>query len=120
MVTPFHGDGSVDYDAFQALARYLVENGSDGVVVAGTTGESPTLADGERLDLIRAALEAVGEEAVVVAGTGTYSTAHSVHLTEQAHELGADGFLVVTPYYNKPPQRGIVAHFEAVAQATDR
>jgi 4-hydroxy-tetrahydrodipicolinate synthase len=120
MVTPFQGDGSVDYDAFQALARHLVENGSDGVVVAGTTGESPTLTDRERLDLIRAALEAVGDHAAVVAGTGTYSTAHSIHLTEAAHELGASGFLVVTPYYNKPPQRGIVAHFEAVAQASDR
>ena len=120
MVTPFHGNGSVDYDAFQALARHLVENGSDGVVVAGTTGESPTLTDRERLDLIRAALEAVGDHAAVVAGTGTYSTAHSIHLTEAAHELGASGFLVVTPYYNKPPQRGIVAHFEAVAQASDR
>ena len=119
MVTPFHEDGSIDFDAFQALARHLVANGSDGVVVAGTTGESPTLADRERLDLFRAALEAVGEEASVVAGTGTYSTAHSVHLTEQAHELGVDGFLIVTPYYNKPPQRGIVAHFEAVAEVSD-
>src|SRR5207302_8782411 len=91
MVTPFRDDGSVDFDAFQALARHLVENGSDGVVVAGTTGESPTLSDAERLDLFRAALEAVGEEASGVAGTGTYSTAHSVHLTEQAHALGADG-----------------------------
>jgi 4-hydroxy-tetrahydrodipicolinate synthase len=119
IVTPFTEDGAVDYDAFQALARHLVDHGSDGIVVAGTTGESPTLSDGERLDLIRAGLEAVGEEASVVAGTGTYSTAHSVHLTEQAHELGADGFLVVTPYYNKPPQRGIVAHFEAVAAVSD-
>jgi 4-hydroxy-tetrahydrodipicolinate synthase len=119
IVTPFRDDGVVDFDAFQTLARHLVENGSDGLVVAGTTGESPTLSDQERLDLVRAALEAVGEDASVVAGTGTYSTAHSVHLTEQAHELGADGFLVVTPYYNKPPQRGIVAHFEAVARASD-
>jgi 4-hydroxy-tetrahydrodipicolinate synthase len=119
IVTPFDEDGAVDFDAFQSLARHLVANGSDGIVVAGTTGESPTLSDGERLDLFRAALEAVGEEASVVAGTGTYSTAHSVHLTEQAHELGADGFLVVTPYYNKPPQRGIVAHFEAIAAASD-
>jgi 4-hydroxy-tetrahydrodipicolinate synthase len=119
IVTPFDDAGAVDFDAFQALARHLVEHGSDGIVVAGTTGESPTLSDDERLDLVRAALEAVGEEASVVAGTGTYSTAHSVHLTEQAHELGADGFLVVAPYYNKPPQRGIVAHFEAVAQASD-
>jgi 4-hydroxy-tetrahydrodipicolinate synthase len=120
IVTPFREDGSVDYDAFQRLARHLVDNGSDGLVVAGTTGESPTLTDKERLDLFRAALEAVGEEASVVAGTGTYSTAHSVHLTEAAHELGADGFLIVTPYYSKPPQRGIVAHFEEIAHATDR
>jgi len=120
IVTPFRDDGSVDYDAFQRLARHLVENGSDGIVVAGTTGESPTLSDAERLDLFRAAVEAVGGTATVVAGTGTYSTGHSVHLTEEAHELGVDGFLVVTPYYNKPPQRGIVAHFETVAAATDR
>ncbi|HZT91195.1 MAG TPA: 4-hydroxy-tetrahydrodipicolinate synthase [Gaiellaceae bacterium] len=120
IVTPFREDGSIDFDAFQRLARQLVDTGSDGLVVAGTTGESPTLTDGERLDLIRAAIEAVGDEATVVAGTGTYSTSHSVHLTERAHELGADAFLVVTPYYNKPPQRGIVAHFEAVARASDR
>jgi 4-hydroxy-tetrahydrodipicolinate synthase len=120
IVTPFREDGAVDYDAFQRLARHLVDNGSDGLVVAGTTGESPTLTDGERLDLFRAALEAVGEDASVVAGTGTYSTAHSVHLTEAAHGIGADGFLIVTPYYSKPPQRGIVAHFEEIAQATDR
>ncbi len=120
IVTPFHEDESVDFDAFQALARHLVEHGSDGIVVAGTTGESPTLTDAERLDLVRAAIEAVGDDATVVAGTGTYSTAHSVHLTEQAHGLGADALLVVTPYYNKPPQRGIVAHFEAIARASDR
>lgn len=120
MVTPFREDGSVDFDSFQRLARHLVENGSDGVVVSGTTGESPTLADGERIDLFRAAIEAVGDDATVVAGTGTYSTAHSVHLTEQAHELGVDAFLVVTPYYNKPPQRGIVAHFEEIARTSDK
>jgi 4-hydroxy-tetrahydrodipicolinate synthase len=120
IVTPFRGDGAIDFDAFQRLARHLVEHGSDGLVVAGTTGESPTLTDGERLDLFRAAIEAVGEDASIVAGTGTYSTAHSVHLTEQAHELGADGFLVVTPYYNKPPQRAIVEHFAAIARASDR
>jgi len=120
IVTPFSDDGAVDFPAFQRLARHLVENGSDGIVVAGTTGESPTLSDSERLDLFRAAIEAVGSDATVVAGTGTYSTAHSVHLTEQAHELGVDAFLVVTPYYNKPPQRGIVAHFEAVARASDK
>jgi len=120
MVTPFHEDGSVDFASFQRLARHLVENGSDGVVVSGTTGESPNLTDDERLDLFRAAIEAVGDDATVVAGTGTYSTAHSVHLTEQAHELGVDAFLVVTPYYNKPPQRGIVAHFEEIARASDK
>jgi 4-hydroxy-tetrahydrodipicolinate synthase len=120
IVTPFGDDGGIDYDAFQALARHLVDNGSDGIVVAGTTGESPTLEDHERLELIRAAIEAVGRDATVVAGTGTYSTAHSVELTARAHDLGADAFLVVTPYYNKPPQAGIVAHFEAIAAATDR
>jgi len=120
IVTPFREDGAVDFDAFQQLARYLVDHGSDGVVVAGTTGESPTLGDRERLDLFRAVLEAIGEDASVVAGTGTYSTAHSVHLTEQAHELGVDGFLVVTPYYSKPPQRAIVAHFAEIARASDR
>ena len=119
MVTPLRENGAVDFEAFQALARHLVDHGSDGVVVAGTTGESPTLRDGERLDLVRAALEAVGEDASVVAGTGTYSTAHSVELTERAQELGADGLLIVTPYYNLPPQRAIVAHFEEVARATD-
>ena len=120
IATPFAEGGAIDFDAFQRLAQHLVENGSDGIVVAGTTGESPTLTDAERLDLVRAAIEAVGERATVVAGTGTYSTAHSVHLTGQAHEAGADAFLVVTPYYNKPPQRGIVAHFEAVSRASDR
>ena len=120
IVTPFREDGAIDFDAFERLAQHLVDSGSDGVVVAGTTGESPTLADAERLALVSAALEAVGERATVVAGTGTASTAHSVELTERAHELGADAFLIVTPYYNKPPQRGIVAHFEAVARATDR
>ncbi len=120
IVTPFGADGSVDYDGFQRLAAHLVANGSDGLVVAGTTGESPTLSDEERISLIRAAIEAVGDRATVIAGSGTNDTRHSIEMTEQAHELGADAFLVVTPYYNKPPQRGIVAHFEAIAQATDR
>jgi 4-hydroxy-tetrahydrodipicolinate synthase len=120
MVTPFRENGAVDYDGFQRLARFLVEHGSDGVVVAGTTGESPTLADEERLELFRLAVEAIGGDATVVAGTGTYSTSHSVHLTEAAHELGVDAFLVVTPYYNKPPARGIVAHFEEIARASDK
>jgi 4-hydroxy-tetrahydrodipicolinate synthase len=120
ILTPFREDGGVDFDAFQALARHLVDNGSDGLVVAGTTGESPTIEDGERLDLVRAALEAVGDRATVVANTGTYSTAHSIHLTEAAHEAGAHGFLVVAPYYSKPPQRAIVAHVDAIARASDR
>ena len=120
IVTPFREDGSVDFDSFQRLARHLVDNGSDGIVVAGTTGESPTLADEERIDLFRAAIEAVGDDATVVAGTGTYSTAHSVHLSERATDLGADALLIVTPYYSKPPQRGIVAHFEAIAEASDK
>jgi 4-hydroxy-tetrahydrodipicolinate synthase len=120
IVTPFDDEGRIDFDSFQALARHLVEHGSDGIVVAGTTGESPTLEDGERLELLRAAIDAIGDDATVVAGTGTYSTAHSVELTRQAHEAGADAFLIVTPYYNKPPQAGIVAHFEAIAATTDR
>jgi 4-hydroxy-tetrahydrodipicolinate synthase len=120
VVTPFDAAGAVDYERFRALAAHLVENGSDGLVVAGTTGESPTLSDDERIELIAAAVDAVGHRATIVAGTGTYSTAHSVHLTERAHEAGAHGFLVVTPYYNKPPPRGIVEHFKAVASASDR
>ena len=120
IVTPFADDGSIDFDSFRALAEHLVDNGSDGVVVAGTTGESPTLSDVERLELFAAAVEAVGERATVLAGTGTYSTAHSVHLTERANDLGVDGFLVVTPYYSKPPPRGIVEHFKAIAAASDK
>jgi 4-hydroxy-tetrahydrodipicolinate synthase len=120
VVTPFDSRGAVDFDKFRELCRFLVENGSDGVVVAGSTGESPTLSDDERLDLFAAAIEAVGDRAAVVAGTGTYATAHSVHLTEQAHERGVDAFLVVTPYYNKPPPRGIVEHFKTVAAASDK
>jgi 4-hydroxy-tetrahydrodipicolinate synthase len=120
IVTPFDKDGAVDYERFQTLARHLVDNGSDGVVVAATTGESPTISDHERFELVSAAVDAVGDRATVIASTGTYSTAHSVHLTGRAHELGADGFLVVTPYYNKPPPRGIVEHFKAIAAASDR
>ncbi len=120
IVTPFRDDGAVDLDAFRELAGHLVDNGSDGLVVCGTTGESPTLSDGEKLELFAAALDAVGDRATVVAGTGTNDTAHSAHLTARAHELGVDGVLVVTPYYNKPPQRAIVRHFEEVAAATDR
>jgi 4-hydroxy-tetrahydrodipicolinate synthase len=120
IVTPFDADGAVDYDRFRELAEFLVANGSDGLVVAGTTGESPTLSDDERLELLRVAVDALDGNATVVAGTGTYSTAHSIHLTRAAHELGVDGFLVVTPYYNKPPPRGIVEHFKAIAAESDR
>ena len=119
-VAPFDADGNVDAEKYAELCTFLVDNGSDGVVVNGTTGEAPTLSEEERVALIRAAVDAVGDRASVVAGTGTYSTAHSIHLTDQAHEAGAHAMLVVTPYYNKPPPRGIVEHFKAVAAATDR
>jgi 4-hydroxy-tetrahydrodipicolinate synthase len=120
IVTPFRADGSIDYDRFRALAAHLVANGSDGLVVAATTGESPTITDEERFELFAVAVDAVGDRATVIGSTGTYSTAHSVHLTEKAHELGVDGYLVVTPYYNKPPPSGIVEHFKAIAAASDR
>lgn len=115
MVTPFDDDLRLDLDAAAALARWLTEHGSDGLVVAGTTGESPTLSDGEKLDLFRAVREAV--TVPVIAGTGTYDTAHSVHLTQEAVRLGVDGVLAVTPYYNKPSQAGIRRHFTAIAEA---
>jgi 4-hydroxy-tetrahydrodipicolinate synthase len=120
IVTPFDKDGAVDYERFRALARHVIDSGADGLVVAATTGESPTLTDDERLELWAASVDEVGGRATVIASTGTYSTAHSVHLTERAHELGVDGFLVVTPYYNKPPPRGIVEHFRAIAAASDK
>jgi 4-hydroxy-tetrahydrodipicolinate synthase len=120
IVTPFSADGSVNVEKFRELAQHLVDHGSDGLVVAGTTGESPTLSDDEKLELFAAALDAVGDRASVVAGTGTYDTRHSAHLTARAHELGVDGFLVVTPYYSKPPQRAIVRHFEEIASRTDK
>ena len=120
IVTPFARDGSIDFERFRELAQHLVESGSDGIVVAGTTGESPNLTDDERIELFRVAVDALRGRGTVVAGTGTYSTAHSVHLTREAHELGVDGFLVVTPYYNKPPARGIVEHFRAIADVSDR
>src|SRR5206468_665074 len=120
IVTPFHPDGSVNVEKFRELAAHLVDHGSDGLVVAGTTGESPTLTDEEKLELFAAAVDAVGDRATIVAGTGTYDTVHSVHMTERAHALGVDGILVVTPYYNKPPQRAIVRHFQEIAAATDK
>src|SRR5918999_6562754 len=120
MVTPFADDGSVDIDAARGLARHLVEHGSHGLVVAGTTGESPTLSDDEKLELLRAVIDEVGGEATVICGTGTNHTRHSVELTEAATDAGADAVLVVTPYYNKPNPAGLRAHFAAVAAATDR
>jgi 4-hydroxy-tetrahydrodipicolinate synthase len=120
IVTPFKDDGTIDFERFRELAEYLVESGSDGLVVAGSTGESPTVSDDERLELFRVAVDTLRGRGTVVAGTGTYSTAHSVHLTREAHELGVDGFLVVTPYYNKPPPRGVVEHFRAIADVSDK
>jgi 4-hydroxy-tetrahydrodipicolinate synthase len=120
MVTPFKADGSVDLERFRSLASHLVDSGSDGLVVTGSTGEAATLSDDDRFALYEAAVDEVGDRATVVAGTGTYATEHSVHLTARAHELGVHGFLVVTPYYNKPPVRGIVEHFKAIAAISDR
>jgi 4-hydroxy-tetrahydrodipicolinate synthase len=119
MATPFDEDGSLALDAARVLARHLVEHGSEGLVLAGTTGEGPTLTDGEKLALLEAVLDEVGSEARVIANTGTYDTAHSVHLTREARALGAHGFLAVTPYYNKPPAEGLVRHFAAIAAAAD-
>jgi 4-hydroxy-tetrahydrodipicolinate synthase len=120
IATPFRSDGSVDLDRFRELATFLADNGSDGLVVCGTTGESPTLTDDEKVALWEAAVDLLHGRATVVAGTGTYDTAHSMHLTKKATEIGVDGLLVVTPYYNKPPQRGIVEHFKAIADASDK
>jgi 4-hydroxy-tetrahydrodipicolinate synthase len=119
-VTPFDANGAVNLTKFRELAAFLVDNGSDGLVVTGSTGESPTLTDDERFELYAAAVDAVGDRATIIAGTGTYDTRHSVHLTEKTHELGVDGFLVVTPYYNKPPPRGIIEHVKAIAAVTDK
>src|SRR6266540_1839542 len=120
IVTPFDSDGRVDLEKFRELALHLVDHGSDGLVVTGTTGEAPTLSDDEKFQLWEAAVDALDGRATIVAGAGTYDTAHSVHLTKRAHEIGVDGLLVVTPYYNLPPQRAIVRHFETIAEATDK
>jgi 4-hydroxy-tetrahydrodipicolinate synthase len=117
MVTPFAADGSVDLAAARRVARHLIENGSHGLVVAGTTGESPTLSDEERLSLLDAVLDEVGGEGTIIAGTGTNDTRHSAELTRQASQAGAHAVLVVTPYYNKPNRAGLRAHFETVAAA---
>jgi len=120
MVTPFDPNGQVDEEGFVRLLGFLAENGSDGVVVAGTTGEGATLTDEEKLRLFQLAADE-GGDLFVVAGTGTNDTAHSVHLSAQASAIdGVDAVLVVTPYYNKPPLRGVYAHFEAVSQAVDK
>ncbi|HET9142864.1 4-hydroxy-tetrahydrodipicolinate synthase [Actinophytocola sp.] len=117
MVTPFTASGVLDLDGAQALAARLVEQGADGLVLSGTTGESPTTSDTEKAELIRAVADAVGDRATIVAGAGTYDTAHSVHLARDAEKAGAHGVLVVTPYYSRPPQHGLLAHFTAVADA---
>lgn len=119
MVTPMRSDGPLDLEAAQRVATHLVEHGHDGIVVSGTTGESPTTSDTEKDQLLRAVIEAVGDRAVVIAGVGYNDTAHTLLSARQAEAAGADGLLVVTPYYNKPPQVGLVAHFTAVADATD-
>ncbi len=119
MVTPMTVGGAIDYDGAARLATYLVEDmRNDGLVVSGTTGESPTTSDAEKERLLRAVIEAVGDRASVVAGVGTNDTAHTIELANQAERAGADGLLVVTPYYSKPPQAGLLAHFTAVADAT--
>ena len=118
MVTPFKPDGSLDLDAAARLANRLVDAGCDGLVLSGTTGESPTTTGDEKLALLRTVLEAVGDRARIIAGAGSYDTAHSVHMAKACAAEGAHGLLVVTPYYSRPPQAGLVAHFTAVADAT--
>jgi 4-hydroxy-tetrahydrodipicolinate synthase len=119
MVTPFKPDGSLDTDAAARLATHLVDSGCDGLVLFGTTGESPTTTDDEKIALLRAVLEAVGDRARIVGGAGSYDTARSVHLAKACAAEGAHGLLVVTPYYSRPPQAGLVAHLVAVADATE-
>ncbi len=119
MVTPFEVNGALDVDGVAALATHLVDLGNDGLVVNGTTGEAPTTTDAEKAQAVRTVVDAVGDRARVIAGVGTNDTAHSVELARQAQAAGAHGLLAVTPYYNKPPQDGILQHFRAVADATD-
>ncbi|HMA46425.1 MAG TPA: 4-hydroxy-tetrahydrodipicolinate synthase, partial [Frankiaceae bacterium] len=118
MVTPFTAEGSLDLDGAAALAAHLVDSGNDGLVVSGTTGEAPTTSDEEKDRLLRAVVEAVGDRAPIVAGVGTNDTHHTVELARAAEKAGATGLLAVTPYYSKPPQAGLLAHFRAVAEAT--
>jgi 4-hydroxy-tetrahydrodipicolinate synthase len=119
MVTPFADDGTVNHESARRMARHLADTGSDGIVVCGTTGEGPTVNDREKLELLETVVSEVGAGASVVANTGSYDTHHSVALTRSALATGVDGFLVVTPYYNKPPVDGIVAHYEAIAAAAE-
>ncbi|MDN5915679.1 MAG: 4-hydroxy-tetrahydrodipicolinate synthase [Pseudonocardia sp.] len=119
MVTPFDDEGELDLGKAEELATHLVDMGNDGLVVNGTTGEGPTTSDKEKSELVRAVVSAVGERATIVSGAGTYDTAHSIELAREAERAGAHGLLVVTPYYSRPPQSGLVAHFTAVADATD-
>jgi 4-hydroxy-tetrahydrodipicolinate synthase len=119
MVTPFRADGTLDLDAAQRLAAHLVDHGHDGLVVNGTTGESPTTSDDEKERLVRAVVEAVGDRARVVAGSGTNDTHHTIELSRTAEKAGAHGLLIVTPYYNKPPQEALVRHFVAAADSVD-
>ncbi|MEU6114989.1 4-hydroxy-tetrahydrodipicolinate synthase [Streptomyces sp. NPDC047117] len=119
MVTPYTADGALDLDGAQQLAAHLVDAGNDGLVVNGTTGESPTTSDAEKAQLVRAVVEAVGDRAFVVAGAGTNDTRHSLELARAAQDAGAHGLLAVTPYYSKPPQEGLFRHFSAIADATD-
>ena len=119
MVTPFRQDHALDLDRAQELASWLVEHGSDAVVVAGSTGESPTITHAEKSELFRAVGDAIRGRGKLICGTGTYSTAETLELTQAAEDADADGLLVVTPYYNKPPQRGLLAHFEHIADATE-
>lgn len=118
MVTPFHADGSLDLDSAQKLARHLVDSGVDSILVSGTTGESPTTYQPEKDQLTEAVVEAVGDDAYVLAGAGSNDTAHAVRIAKRAEECGADGLLVVAPYYNRPSQLGLRAHVEAIAEAT--
>ncbi|MCK8816459.1 4-hydroxy-tetrahydrodipicolinate synthase [Natroniella sulfidigena] len=119
MVTPFDDDLEVDYDRAVELAEYLLNNGSDGLVVLGTTGEVPTLTVEEKVKLLEVINEAVGEQATIIAGTGSYSTQAGIELTKKAEEIGVDGVMLVTPYYNKPPQDGLYNHFKSIADVTD-
>lgn len=119
MVTPFKADGAIDFGAAEKLANRLVDEGNDGLVINGTTGESPTLRDAEKIELLKVVLAAVGERATIVAGAGNNDTRHSIEIARAAEAAGAHGLLIVSPYYNKPPQPGLAAHFLAIAEATE-